>query len=328
MARISPGTMTAAIFAILVGLAGAYAVRQYLKEAPAVEQVAETPKTYYVPTAATDLIAGRQLTINDIAMFSMTWDELQNSPYAGQPFMNDTRQISGRVIRGDMKKGTAFLTTDLYPDGMGPGVAELLRPGQRAVTVGIENVGAVEGYARPGTLVDVLFRSAPDPNRPEITITLLEAVNVLAVGRMSVPGHDVGGVGVQAIQKPTVTLGVTPEQAKALKVVEGRGELTLALRASDDTGQVISVGHQSQKMTLHQLLGLPDRITKTLELYKGGQKEIITFDQRIDISSDPLGGYISTPVAAESSRQTPRPGAQPVSQSRLPSSSIADRSGS
>ena len=43
MARISPGTMTAAIFAILVGLAGAYGVRQYLKPAdiPKVETVAE-----------------------------------------------------------------------------------------------------------------------------------------------------------------------------------------------------------------------------------------------------------------------------------------------
>lgn len=328
MARISPGTMTAAIFAILVGLAGAYAVRQYLKEAPVVEQVAQEPESFYVPTASTDLIAGRQLSVNDITLLRMTWEQLQDSPFANQPFMRDPHQISGRILRGDITKGEAFLTTDLYPEGMGPGIAELLKPGQRAVTVAIENVGAVEGYARPGTIVDVLFRSAPDTSRPEITITLLEAVDVLAVGKMSVPGHDVGMPGGgQETQKTTVTLGVTPEQAKALKVVEGRGEMTLALRASDDVGQVISIGHQSRKMTLHQLLGLPDKVTKSMELYKGGQKEIVTFEQPVDVSNDPLGGFISTPIAAEDQRSSVP--SQPVSQSRFPSSSdIADRSGS
>ncbi len=327
MARISPGTMTAAIFAILVGLAGAFAVRQYLKEAPAVAQPEpEAPRTYYVPTASTDLVAGRQLTVNDITVVGMTWEQLQNSEYADQPFMQDTRQIAGRVLRGEISKGSSFLTTDFYPEGMGPGIAEHLRPGQRAVTVAIENVGAVEGYARPGTLVDVLFRSAPDPTRPEITITLLEAVDVLAVGQMTVPGHEISGAQSESTQKTTVTLGVTPEQAKALKVVEGRGEMTLALRASDDVGQIISIGHQSRKMTLHQLLGLPDRVTKTMELYKGGEKEVITFDQRVDVSNDPLGGFISTPIAADDQWQSIP--SQPVRQTHLPSSNIADRSGS
>ena len=215
MARISPGTMTAAIFAILVGLAGAYAVRQYLKEAPVVERAEAAPEMFYVPIASSDLMAGRQLTVNDITMMSMTLEQLQQSPYANLPCMQDKRQIARRVLKDERRKGSAFLTTDLYPEGMGPGIAELLKSGQRAVTVAIENVGAVEGYARPGTIVDVLFRSAPDESRPEVTITLLEAVNVLAVGKMSVPGHEIGSP--QATEKTTVTLGVTPEQVKIAK---------------------------------------------------------------------------------------------------------------
>jgi pilus assembly protein CpaB len=316
--------MTAAIFAILVGLAGAYAVRQYLKEAPVVAQAAAEPEFVTVPIASSDLMDGRQLTINDVTLLRMTREELQQSQYANQAFMQNTSQSAGRILRGGIKKGEAFFTNHLYPEGMGPGVAERLKPGQRAVTVAIENVGAVEGYARPGTLVDVLFRSTESETLPEVTITLLEAVEILAVGRVTLPGHDVAG----DVEKTTVTVGVTPQQAKALKVVEGRGEMTLALRASDDVGQVISVGNRTQQqMTLTQLLGLPERSAKKMEIYRGADKQIVEFEQPVANPGGPLGGFISTPIAAEEPRQHVLP-SQPVSQTQSPSSNIADRSGS
>ena len=103
MSRISPGTMTAAIFAILIGLAGAYSVRQYLKKPPvevAEEEVEEVaPDMVFVPTAARDLIAGKSLTINDIILHKMTRDELRKSEFAGKSFMPDTQQIVGRTLR-------------------------------------------------------------------------------------------------------------------------------------------------------------------------------------------------------------------------------------
>ena len=240
MARISPGTMTAAIFAVLIGLAGAYSVRQYLRQAPAVETVEEEsdarPDMIHVPTTARELIAGKSLSINDIVVHSMTREEFGKSKYAGILFMPATEQIVGRTLRNPLTKNAVFQPTDFYADGEGPGVAELLKPGMRAVTVAIENVGAVEGFARPGSQVDVIYRADEHEETPEVTMTLLENVEVLAVGTKAVPGQTVN-LGADADnENNSVTLAVTPHQAKALKVVEGHGELTLVLRRPDEGG--------------------------------------------------------------------------------------------
>ena len=299
MARISPGTMTAAIFAILVGLAGAYMVRQYLSH-PQTAVVEQGPEMITVPVAGVDLIAGRSLSIHDIAIHRMTREEFARTPYANLEFMTDSRQIAGRMLREPVKKGEVFLTTSLYPEGMGPGVAEFLKPGQRAVTVSIENVGAVEGFARPGTLVDVLYRSTATDTVPEVTMTLLDRVEVLAVGKMSVPGHEVSVAGEQS-GRGTVTLAVNPDQAKALKVVEGRGELTLALRNPDDAATLSSLGYEHHKVTLFQVLGLPEpKGPKSMDIYLGGVKNTVTFGPSAGAANPaPPLDNIRTPIAAD-----------------------------
>jgi hypothetical protein len=60
-------------------------------------------------------------------------------------------------------------------------------------------------------------------------MTLLERVEVLAIDTYTQPGQK-----VELEQDGTVTLAVTPHQAKMLKVVEGRGELSLTLRNPED----------------------------------------------------------------------------------------------
>jgi pilus assembly protein CpaB len=310
VARISPGTMTAAIFAILIGLAGAYTVRQYLKQVPPVAQTEQTePESVLVPVAGIDLIGGRNVTLADIVIVKLSRDELAKSEYAGKVFMRDTSQISGRVLRNPLKKGEVFETVAFYPQGMGPGVAELLKPGHRAVTVPIKNVGAVEGFARPGSFVDVLYRSFPQDNRPEMTMTLLERVEVLAVGKTAIPGHNVT-VGTGASAAGTVTLAALPAQAKALKVVEDRGELTLILRGPDD--DVSPVSHQTDRITLEQLLGLPLKRAATMDVYRGAQKQSFQFETRFDPNTDPVSSRINTPIVGEPQRNDAT-ASQPVS---------------
>jgi pilus assembly protein CpaB len=296
--------MTAAIFAILVGLAGAYMVRQYLSRPEAAAVAQQAPEMITVPVAGVDLMAGRNLTINDIAIHRMTRDEFAKSPYANEEFMTDSRQIAGRMLKSALKKGDAFLTTSLYPEGMGPGVAELLKPGQRAVTVAIENVGAVEGFARPGTLVDVLYRSTATDNVPEVTMTLLDRVEVLAVGKISVPGHDVSVGATDQAGRGTVTLAVNPDQAKALKVVEGRGELTLSLRNPEDAATLSSLGYEHHKVTLYQVLGLPEpKGPKSMDIYLGGVKSTVTFGgPAVTTNQIPAADNIRTPIAADDPR--------------------------
>jgi Flp pilus assembly protein CpaB len=309
--------MMAAIFAILIGLAGAYSVRQYLKQAP--EEVAEeadeaAPDMVLVPTAARDLIAGKSLTINDIVLHRLTREEFRKSEFFGQSFMPDPQQIVGRTLRNPLSKKGLFQPTDFYSDGEGPGVAELLKRGMRAVTVSIKNIGAVEGFARPGSWVDILYRADARDETPEVTMTLLQNVEVLAVGKTAVPGQTVRVGNGQQNQDGSITLAVTLYQAKALKVVEGHGELTLALRHPEEVGGVLPVTRRTagdEKITLERLVGLkPVRRKRELEIYRGGHKQTITFET-IDRSQTPsrFGGLIDTPIAANpGSREAGRDG--------------------
>lgn len=308
MARISPGTMTALIFAILVGLGGAYAVRQYLHRPPVVAQKPPAPVVLTVPVASNDLIPGRKLTINDVALLQLSPEQARKQGLDGKPYMRDPKQIAGRVLRQEIKKGVIFLTEDFYPDGMGPGIAGELPPGHRAVTVPIHNIGAVAGFAQPGSIVDVLFRARPRDSYPETTVTLIEAIEVLAVGPSTVPGLEVRD---ETLGRPretgTVTVSVTASQARALKAVEGRGELTLALRNPQDFVPVVmgEMPAATSHTTLDAVLGLtPPAPPKQIEIFRGGALETVTFTPRARTSTGLIPGLTAAPAAAD--RTPPR----------------------
>jgi len=82
--------------------------------------------------------------------------------------------------------------------------------------------------------VDVLFRSEKTERVQSQTFTLFERIQVLAVNSTTVQGQSIA-----AVDAGTVTVAVTAHQAKILKVVEGRGELSLILRNPEDDFQFL-----------------------------------------------------------------------------------------
>ncbi len=289
MSRISPGTIIVGIFAVLFGLAGAYAVREYLTQKPEVAKEEPRPRIISVPTASIDIEPGRKLTYGDIAILRLTPEQVRerNLP---ENYMLNTRQITDRVLRNPLKKGDVFMTNDFYPMGMGPSVAERLKPGYRAMTVPIANYG----LAAPGSQVDVLFRTVPQSENDldPTTVTLLENVEILALGQTQVPGAaTTPGQG-------NVTLAVLPKQASALDIVKNRGELSLVLRAPND----VALNAAAPPQTLETLLGL-QKPTFSTEVYRGGKLQVNTFRQEetapFAFTRLPVGSDREQPVSIE-----------------------------
>jgi pilus assembly protein CpaB len=323
MGRFNTGTMTVGIFAVLFGLVGAYALRAALtREEPPPKP---GPKTVNVPLAGYDLPAGRKVARGDIVLYSMTQEEMVGRKLPLDKLILGTEDVIGRIVRAPMKQGDGFLTTNFYPEGTGPAVADKLKPGLRAVTIPIDDLSSVGAAAVEGSIVDVLFRATPKPadkeNRhpeiPQTTVTLIEGSEVIAVGRNQARDRNRNTLDLrQTNQTPnsnvlkSVTLAVTLEQANMLKTVMGRGELSLALRAVGETSH-----NAIDQMTLENLLGLKSPPPPfTTEIYRGGARQTLTFEDQ-QVIKETFGGSPpqsnATPTPAPVSPPAPAPtGAQ------------------
>lgn len=309
MARFSAGTILVGITAVLFGLLGAYIVRKELGRPAEEKKVAEEKKEKdtVVPIAAFDIPAGRQLTLGDIALLKLTPEQLKKSSYAKKPFMNNTKQIIGRILQEPLKKGQTFEAQIFYPEGTGPSVADKLQPGFRAVTITVEADAAVAGFATPGTMVDVLFRSDADAAEdvPEMTVPLIEAVEVLALNMDTAAGKRIEAAPASRRKQEecSVTLAVRPEHAAALQIAEGHGKLSLALR--NGAGDLAESAPTIR--TLEELLNRP-MSKHRIEVYRGRSMSQVEF-KRADrltptrepavVSARPSGPAVNAPATSE-----------------------------
>ncbi|MEX1039619.1 MAG: Flp pilus assembly protein CpaB [Pirellulaceae bacterium] len=282
--RVSPGTLLLGVVAVMFGLLGAYIVRENEKPPEVVEAPPETPRSIIVPQASSNLAPGRQITVGDITLTQMTPEQIRAAGLPSQ-FMSHTRDIIGRIVRQPMTKGEVFDTHLFYPQGTGPSLVDKLEPGSRAVTVKVDMDNSVEGFATPGTWVDVLFRSLENEEEafPEMTVTLLEGVKVLAMNRSTNESTPIRNGDRQVSRdQATVTLSVTPQQAMALRVVEDRGTLALVLRHPDD----IVPGNQFAGLTMDQLLNRPNDKHR-IEVFRGHQISQVEFRSKDRSDIDP-----------------------------------------
>ncbi len=114
--------------------------------------------------------------------------------------------------------------------GSGLGLAPIIPKGMRAVTIRVNDVAGVAGFVLPGMRVDVLVTGRPpDNDEGTVTMTVLQNILVLSAGQTIQP--DAEG---RAINAPTVTLLVTPEQAETLTLAANEGRVQLVLRNGSD----------------------------------------------------------------------------------------------
>jgi len=295
--RLSPGTLIVGVFAICLGLLAMYAVKRYMT--PTELPPPEPPKveTLRIPVAAIDLPKGRKVDEADVMTLSMTVEQAIQAKFPPL-YMDRVQQIQGRILKEPVKAGRPFEPSVFYPVGMGPDLTEELKPGERAVVIPLAKDSVDDQFVVPGSVVDVLFRANPDPaiGATDATVTLLSGVRILAVGKETVPGtKEKAEEGTAAKPTRTVTLAVTQTQARAIKVVEGRGSMMIALRNKKDTALAEAGGPTS----LPGLLGMKEPARPFVsEIYRGGTYSAITFagGLREKIKLDPPFGL---PVSTE-----------------------------
>src|SRR6266404_561930 len=138
-------------------------------------------------------------------------------------------EVLDRPVISNILLDEPILDGRLAMKGSGLGLAPTIPVGMRAVSVRVNDVAGVAGFVLPGMKVDVLVTGKPPNESGDITSICLQNVLVLSAGQTIQP--DARG---QAIQAPTVTLLVTPDDAQTLTLAGNDGRIQLILRNSSD----------------------------------------------------------------------------------------------
>src|SRR5579863_356326 len=138
-------------------------------------------------------------------------------------------EVIDRPVVSNILLDEALLEGRLAARGSGMGLAPIIPPGMRAVSVRVNDVVGVAGFVLPGMRVDVLVTGRPPDFKGTITSTVLQNIVVLSAGQTLQPESR-----GQAINTPVVTLLVTPQQAETLTLAGNEGHIQLVLRNGAD----------------------------------------------------------------------------------------------
>lgn len=143
-----------------------------------------------------------------------------------------------RVVMFPLSHEEPVLMSKLSEQTRVEGVASMIKPGLRAVSVQISDVTGVAGLIQAHSHVDVLF-TRPGAIEEAATNTILQNVEVLAAGKLPSAGQTVDP---KAPRAPVVTLVLSPEDAQKLELAKSEGKISLSLRNPLDKAQAAGAG--------------------------------------------------------------------------------------
>jgi len=199
-----------------------------------------------IAVATTDIAIGGRISPEMVRLAD--WPE--GSVPAGA--FVDGEKLDGRVVLQSVQRGEPLTEPRLASVGTKGGLSAVVPAGKRAMTVRVNDVVGVAGFALPGTFVDVMVNTQVDHAQRgdgSISKIVLERILVLAVAQES--DRDA----TKPVVVNAVTLEVTPRDAEILDLARSVGTLSLVLRnQTDAVAQAAGNGATKTEM----LTGLPE----------------------------------------------------------------------
>lgn len=240
------GAVTAYLTAKWVGLGEQASNRPHIKVVVA-----------SVPIEAGTVIAGAQIKAID-------WLNPELPPQAAQ----ETRLTIGRVTRHALQPGEPILENKLAPVDAKAGLSAVITEGKRAISVRVNEVIGVAGFALPGNYVDVLVSGRDDAQQAFSRVVITRA-KVLATAQDTTADPNKPKV------TNAVTLELTPQEAERLDLARTIGTLSLVLRNEADSTVWASSGARMPDIlgaAPHKNTALPSAGTATPGAPSEGQR--------------------------------------------------------
>jgi pilus assembly protein CpaB len=220
-------TLIIGMLAMVFGLSAAMGVYLVVSQQSARTAEAETTPIVFVTQNVS-----RGTSLKEDVLSLRDWPKDLIPPGA----ITNLEEALERSVSIPLLANEPLLETKLAARGSGRGMAALIPPGMRAVTIQTPNVATgMAGFILPGDTVDVLvtlsYTGQDDVTGGSGTLTLLQNVEILAVDqRIDAPTENV----VDPRELRSVTLLVTPGEAARLNLGQNKGTLSLALRNPTD----------------------------------------------------------------------------------------------
>ena len=225
------------IFVLVIALAIAGFTAVYARNWLASERSAMTVTTEPVPVDTTsvlvakrDLGPGTFIKPEDIKW--QPWPEdgvIEDYAVKGERAMED---FLGTVVRSAITTGQPITDARVVHPGDRGFLAAVLTPGNRAVSVPVDDSSGVAGFVFPGDWVDVIltarvrvFNSEDNAKERVFSETLITDIRVLAIDQSVENEEGEANVG------KTATLEVTPKQVEKIAIALELGILSLSLHS-------------------------------------------------------------------------------------------------
>ncbi len=165
--------------------------------------------------------AGQVIVATDVAIKGM------RSTAAGT--YTQIQDVVGRVPVSDIPAGTVLVPSLFAADS----ISYLLKPGERAIGVPVDEISAVGGFIKPGDLVDVLVYMNRDADSQTNAQVVVDNVRLLTVGEATqFDAQRLDGSGAVKDAPNTLVTPVSTGVSSSLSPSSGLKEKRLGMRSA------------------------------------------------------------------------------------------------
>ena len=224
----------AMIFAVIVAVIGVILVQLYIMGEK--KKYTDESKLVRVLVAKKNIAAGTPIERSMLSVKKYFKEFVPKDAVS----VKDVTRILGVPPKADIKKGEPILASYFREGGVAGLSTKFLSgailPGERAITVRVDEETGVAGLIRPGDYVDILgtFNKVGGNGGISQTVTILQSVPVLAIGSQVGTRLKKNTVRTGRSYR-TITLSVTSEEAELIEFARRKTKLVFVLRNPEDT---------------------------------------------------------------------------------------------
>jgi pilus assembly protein CpaB len=216
----------AGVVALMVrGLVGGGSTKQAEAHAPLPQM-----EMAQILVAATRLDPGKPVAAESVRWQQWPVKAIDASFIRQTPGTTAAAVVDGMVVRAPLVEGEPVTFAKVVKARGAGFMAATIAPGMRAVSIPVSVASLAGGFILPNNRVDIILTVVTnDSPRHGTTRTVLNDVRVLAIDQAA-ENKDQKAVS----DVKTVTLELSPEQARSVATAQALGTLSLALRALGD----------------------------------------------------------------------------------------------